>query len=179
MARLIATLLWCSSLVAGDLLGIPTVPFVKSNGSLKLSSLSRIVVDSKYCESIDTAGHTLIPTTLLDYANTFASDLESTGHHVKVVTGEQVEDGSIFLTIANSSDFVDAAGRWTSEAYGLEVSDNQITINGASSLGAWWATRSIFQQGILYNGTIATGHGVDAPGWGTRGIMVSVLLPLQ
>jgi hypothetical protein len=73
MARLIATLLWCSSLAAGDLLGIPTVPFVKSNGSLKLSSLVRVVVDTKYCESIDTAGRTLIPTTLLDYANNYGT----------------------------------------------------------------------------------------------------------
>jgi hexosaminidase len=176
MARLIATLLWCSSLAAGDLLGIPTVPFVKSNGSLKLSSLSRIVVDSKYCESIDTAGHTLIPTTLFEFANTFASDLETTGHHAEVITGDRVEDGSIFLTIANSSDFVDAAGRWTSEAYGLEVGDNQIIVTGASSLGAWWATRSIIQQGVLHNGTLVTGYGVDAPGWGTRGIMVSMFL---
>jgi hexosaminidase len=176
MARLIATLLWCSSLAAGDLLGIPTVPFVKSNGSLKLSSLVRVVVDKKYCERIDTAGSTLIPTTLLDYANTFASDLETTGHHAKVVTGDRVEDGSVFLTIANSSDFVDAAGRWTSEAYGLQVSENHITITGASSLGAWWATRSIIQQGVLHNGTLATGYGVDAPGWGTRGIMVSIFL---
>lgn len=177
MAKLFAALLWCISLAAGDLLGIPTVPFVEKGGALPFSSLRRIVVDTKYCESTDTAGHTLIPPTLLEYATTFASDFKSTGHIIEVATGDQAEDGSIFLTIGNSSDFVDAAGRWTSEAYNLNVSSSRITITGASSLGAWWATRSILQQGALHNGTISTGYGVDAPGWGTRGIMVS-LLPL-
>lgn len=175
MAKIFATLLWCSSLAAGDFLGLPTVPFVEKGGALPFSSLRRIVVDTKYCESTDTAGHTLIPPTLLEYATTFASDLKTAGHPTEIVTGDQAEDGSIFLTIGNSSDFVDAAGRWTSEAYSLNVSSNRITVTGASSLGAWWATRSILQQGVLNNGTIATGYGVDAPGWGTRGIMVSSL----
>jgi hexosaminidase len=175
MAKILAALLLFSPVVISDLLGLPTVPFIEDGGHLNLSNLGRIIVDVEHCDSTDTAGHTLIPPTLLEFANTFASDLEATGCHTEVVAGDQVEADSIFLTIGNSSEFVDAAGRWTAEAYTLNVTDDRIIITGASALGAWWATRSVFQQKAL-NGTIATGYGVDAPGWGTRGIMVRLLL---
>jgi hexosaminidase len=176
MAKIFAALFLFSPLVAGDLLGLPTVPFVEDGGHFNFSKLDRIIVDVEHCDSADTTGHTLIPPTLLEFANTFASDLEAAEGHTEVVAGDHSEDGSIFLTIGNSSEFVDAAGRWTAEAYTLNVTDDRIIITGASPLGAWWATRSIFQQRAL-NGTIATGYGVDAPGWGTRGIMVRFLLP--
>jgi hexosaminidase len=161
--------------VAGDLLGIPTVPFDESGDYFKLSSLSGITVDTKHCEDTDTNGHTLIPPTLLEFANTFASDLENTGCHTKVNTGDEAGHGDIFVTIGNNSEFVDAAGRWTSEAYSLNVSSEGIIITGASPLGAWWATRSILQQAALNNGSVPSGYGVDAPGWGTRGIMVRLI----
>ena len=176
MAKTLAALLLFSSLATGDLLGLPTVPFIEDGGHFDLSKLGRIVVDVEHCDSTDGTGHTLIPPTLLEFANTFASDLEFTGSHTEVVAGDHAEDGSIFLTVGNSSEFVDAAGRWTAEAYTLNVTEDRIIITGASPLGAWWATRSVFQQRAL-NGTIATGYGVDAPGWGTRGIMVRLLLP--
>ena len=176
MAKILAALLLFSPLVTSDLLGLPTVPFVEDGGHLDLSKIGRIIVDVEHCDTADTTGHTLIPPTLLEFANTFASDLEATGGQTEVVAGHDAEDGSIFLTIGNSSEFVDAAGRWTAEAYTLNVTDDRVIITGASPLGAWWATRSVFQQRAL-NGTIATGYGVDAPGWGTRGIMVRILLP--
>ena len=176
MAKRLAALFLFSTLVTSDLLGLPTVPFVENGGHFDLSNLGRIVVDVQHCDRTDDTGHTLIPPTLLEFANTFASDLESTGCHTEVVAGDHAEDGSIFLTLGNSSEFVDAAGRWTAEAYTLNVTDDRIIITGASPLGAWWATRSIFQQRAL-NGTIANGYGVDAPGWGTRGIMVRFFLP--
>jgi hypothetical protein len=170
-----AVLLLGFKFVAGDLLGIPTVPFTESGDYFELSSLSGITVDTKHCEDTDTNGHTLIPPTLLKFANTFASDLETTGCHTEVNTGLEAGQGVIFVTIGNNSEFVDAAGRWTSEAYSLNVSTEGITIIGASPLGAWWATRSILQQAALNNGSIPTGYGVDAPGWGTRGIMVRLI----
>jgi len=176
MAKIIAALFLFSPLVTSDLLGLPTVPFVEDGGHLSLSKLGRIIVDAEHCDIADTTGHTLIPPTLLEFANTFASDLEATGSNTEVVAGDHAEEGSIFLTIGNSSEFIDAAGRWTAEAYTLNVTDDRIIITGASPLGAWWATRSVFQQRAL-NGTIATGYGVDAPGWGTRGIMVCLLMP--
>lgn len=166
-------LLWGATSVA-DLIGAPTVPFEETGGHLDVSSLSSITVDAKYCESRDEDGTTLIPPTLQDFANTFASDLkEDCGKHVKVSTGDGCDQHGIYVTLGNSSEFVDAAGRWTHEAYSLEVTDNGITITGASPLGAWWGTRSVLQQIALNDGKIPIGKGTDAPGWGTRGIMVS------
>lgn len=177
--KFITLLFLGSSLAAGDLIGIPTVPFQESGDYLDLSSLRNIVVDKDHCEATDTNGHTLIPPTLLDFANTFASDLQDTGCHAKASAGGQANDGDIYITIGNSSEFVDAAGRWTSEAYSLNVSDSGITIVGASPLGAWWATRTLLQQAALHNGSVPTGYGIDSPGWGTRGIMVSLLSMLN
>jgi hexosaminidase len=175
MAKILAALSLLLSLATSNLLGIPTVPFVEDGGRLNISNIRRIIVDAGHCESTDTTGHTLIPPTLLEFANTFASDLETTGCRTEVVAGDHAEVGSIFLTIGNSSEFADAAGRWTAEAYDLKVTGDRIIITGASPLGAWWATRSVFQQQAL-NGTLATGHGIDAPAWGTRGIMVRFAL---
>lgn len=169
----IVALLFGITFVAGDLLGIPTVSFDEGGDYFDLSSLSGITVDTKHCEDTDTNGHTLIPPTLLAFANTFASDLETTaGCRTNVNTGHEFGHGNIFVTIGNNSEFADAAGRWTSEAYSLNVSSEGIIIIGASPLGAWWATRSILQQAALNNGSVPTGYGVDSPGWGTRGIMV-------
>jgi len=173
---IIAAVLLGFTFVTGDLLGIPTLPFDESGDYFELSSLSGIKVDTKHCEDTDTNGHTLIPPTLLEFTNTFASDLEATGCHTKVNIGDAAGHGDVFVTIGNNSEFVDAAGRWTAEAYSLNVSTEGITITGASPLGAWWATRSILQQAALNNGSIPTGYGVDAPGWGTRGIMVRSVL---
>lgn len=173
--HLLALLVLSSYLSAADLVGIPTVPFQKIDGYFDLSSLSDIVVDTSHCEATDTDGHTLIPPTLLEFATTFASDLEHTGCDAKASTGDKASEGGIYMTIGNSSEFVDAAGRWTSEAYSLNVSTSGITIVGASPLGAWWATRSILQQAALNNGSVPNGYGIDAPGWGTRGIMVGIL----
>jgi hypothetical protein len=176
MANYILTVLLLGfTFATGDLLGIPTVPFDESGDYFELSSLSGITVDTKHCEDTDTNGHTLIPPTLLEFANTFASDLEDTGCHTKVDTGDDAGHGGMFVTIGNNSKFVDAAGRWTAEAYSLNVSSEGIIITGASPLGAWWATRSILQQAALNNGSVPTGYGVDAPGWGTRGIMVRIV----
>ena len=173
VTKLLVAFLLGSYLANGDLLGIPTVPFKEEGDSFSLSSLSGITVDADYCKSTDTTGHTLIPPTLLDFANTFASDLEETGYRTNLNTGDHASHNGIFVTIGNSTDFVDAAGRWTSEAYSLNVTSSGITITGASPLGAWWATRSILQQAALSNVSVPGGYGVDAPGWGTRGIMVS------
>lgn len=178
LTKLLVALLWGSYLTNADLLGIPTVPFKEHGDSFSLSSLSAITVDAAYCESTDTNGQTLIPPTLLDFANTFASDLEETDYHATVNTGDHSKHNGIFVTIGNSTSFVDAAGRWTSEAYSLNVTSNSITITGASPLGAWWATRSVLQQAAVNNGSVPGGYGVDAPGWGTRGIMVSSIRAL-
>jgi hexosaminidase len=117
---------------------------------------------------------TLIPPTLWGFAQTFRSDLASIGVHVPLTLGRQATENVIFLTLSdNPNEFLDAAGRPTSEGYSLQVTTSSVTIAGASPLGAWWGTRTVLQQAILDGLKISVGKGVDAAGWGERGMMVS------
>lgn len=133
-----------------------------------------IIVDAQYQNSVDTDGETLIPPTLLEFSQTFSADLQSTFHlKVPVTTGKSAQRNSIFITLGNSSTLLDAAGRPTSEGYEIHVMAHGISITGASPLGAWWATRTILQQGILNkNAELSLGKASDAPGWGIRGAFV-------
>ena len=162
------------SLVSADLLGIPTVPFTTSSDSkFDIASVRTITIDSEYASATDENGWTLIPPTLQEFAWTFAEDLrEVAGCYVTVELGARCGEKGIFLTIDTSDEFVDAAGRFTSEGYRIDVTESGITITGASPLGAWWGTRTVLQQAVLNDGTISVGTGIDAPGWGTRGIML-------
>lgn len=166
-----------------DLVGIPTVPFSRSSsgGYFDLHNVGGIAVDSAFVNATDTRGSTLIPPTLYDFATTFAGDLnsylatgkEEKGINIEVEVGSEKEKTqSIRLTIGNSSDFLDVAGRETSEGYSLSVTPSSITITGASPLGVWWGTRSILQQAALNNGKLPVGSGTDSPGWGIRGAML-------
>jgi hexosaminidase len=149
-----------------------------SKGGFPLKHLSSIVVDSDYRNAVDTEGETLIPPTLLSFAMTFGTDLESSlGLNVPVITGKLSAENSIFMTISkNPSQFLDAAGRSTSEGYSIDVTSHGIVITGASPLGAWWATRTVLQQGVLNEGMeLSLGSATDAPGWGIRGAFVSCL----
>lgn len=170
-----AALCLSSVVVQADLVGLPTVPFNASKGgkSLDLSRIHSIVVDRRHARAKDDDGWTLIPPTLNEFAETFAQDYNDiVGNHVAVQNGTRACSQSIYLTIGNNSDFKDAAGRWTSEAYKIEVKDTGVTVTGASPLGVWWGTRTILQQASLKKGKIAVGNGVDSPGWGTRGVFV-------
>lgn len=143
-----------------------------------MKDVTSIVVDAEFQDSTNTDGETLIPPTLLAFANTFSSDLQSALNlEVSVVTGTAAVSNSIFLTLgSNATEFLDAAGRPTSEGYSIDVTSDGITITGASSLGAWWATRTILQQGVLSEDmTLSCGSGTDAPGWGIRGTFVRFL----
>ncbi|KAH7026926.1 glycoside hydrolase [Macrophomina phaseolina] len=164
------------SLVASSsarLLTVPTTPFEAANGSLSLSSLHSIIVDSRYLDAVNEDGETLIPPTLQEFAQTFSGDFSKTlGLNLSLSTGTAPGNGAIFLTLDNSTDFLDAAGRATSEGYHLSITTDGITISGASPLGAWWGTRTLLQAAVLNNATIPTGSAIDAPGWATRGVML-------
>lgn len=167
------------------LVGIPTVPFSKSSsgGFFELHNVGSIVVDSRFANATDTHGATLIPPTLYEFASTFADDIngylkaerqqDKRSPHIGVEIGPQQATSDsqpiIHLTLGNSSDFLDAAGRETSEGYSLSVTPSAVTITGASPLGVWWGTRSVLQQAALNNGKLAVGSGTDSPGWGIRG----------
>ncbi|KKY16231.1 putative glycosyl hydrolase family 20 [Diplodia seriata] len=155
------------------LLTVPTIPFEPANGSLSVGSLRSIVVDEKHADAVNEDGETFIPPTLMEFARTFATDFSKTlGADLTLATGTAAETGSIFLTLDNATDFLDAAGRHTSEGYSFSVSGDGVTIAGASPLGAWWGTRTLLQAAVLNNGTIPAGSAVDAPGWATRGVML-------
>ncbi|EJD48036.1 glycoside hydrolase [Auricularia subglabra TFB-10046 SS5] len=155
------------------LLTIPTIPFQASQGSLSLSHLRSIVVDSRFADSVNKDGETLIPPTLQEFASTFASDLsKSVDLKLRLSTGTARRPGTIFLTVDKQTKFLDAAGRPTAEGYILSITADGVTIAGASPLGTWWGTRTFIQTAALSNGTVPAGAAVDAPGWGTRGVML-------
>jgi hexosaminidase len=130
----------------------------------------------------------LIPPSLQEFAETFAKDLRGLQVNVSCHTGTKASNGSIFLTLGEPGDYLDVAGRESAEGYSLSVSDEGIEIAGASSLGAWWGTRTVLQQvsllrfcnrsrvlivqAILGKGSIPYGSLSDTPGWGTRGMML-------
>lgn len=169
--QLFAALTWGAYLT-----GLPTVPFEHQSSSdgtslwLDLGKIQSIVVDDKYAYTTDDAGWTLIPPTLHEFAQTFATDL---GGEIAVQLGSSDCTDAIYLTVANHSSFTDAAGRWSSEAYRIEITDDKVTVEGASPLGAWWGTRTILQQASLNDEKLPLGVGIDSPGWGTRGYHVS------
>ena len=150
---------------------MPHVPSVA--GAFALSGIGQVVVDYRYETAVDTNGQTLIPPSLREFANTFARDVNETfGAEPAVGSGGRLASNGVFLTLGDPQDYLDMAGRPTSEGYGLVVNASGITITGASPLGVWWGTRTILQQAILNNGSVPFGSGKDAPGWGTRGMML-------
>lgn len=159
--------------MAGDLLGIPTLPFSVSDGTYDLSSIQTIVVDTQYASSVDDSMATLIPPTLFEFAQTFADDL-STIYNIDaaVANGTNSTTGSIFLTLGDPGLYLNASGEPSSEGYSLSVTSDAITITGASPLGVWWGTRTVLQQATLNNGSVPLGSGTDTPGWATRGMML-------
>ncbi|KAI1094386.1 glycoside hydrolase family 20 protein [Rostrohypoxylon terebratum] len=171
------TILLNAVLVASRIVGIPVVPFnplsTSDDGNYSIKSLKKLVVDSRYLESRDETGETLIPPSLHDFAKTFLDDLHSTLNlDLEISIGEKPGPDSIFLTLGDPTNYTDVSGALTSEGYSLSVDSDGIVITGASPLGAWWGTRTVLQQAILSNGSLAYGEADDAPGWGIRGMML-------
>ncbi|KAL5946276.1 hypothetical protein ACKVV1_005047 [Pyricularia oryzae] len=154
--------------------GIPTTPFTQNgDGVLDLTGLKAIVVNELHADSRDTKGSTLIPPTLEEFAKTFAADVKSVfGHEISVTRGSDAAPDAIFLTLGEAGDYLDVAGRETSEGYTLETASDGVTITGASPLGVWWGTRTLVQQALLGQGTLPLGRAVDSPGWNSRGMMI-------
>ncbi|KAJ7599059.1 beta-hexosaminidase [Mycena floridula] len=171
----VGIIFWSIWAQATTLVGIPTFDFNQtSSSSLQISDLRSITVDSRFENSVDNNGETLIPPTLTAFAHTFASDFNSVlGIALPVRVAAEPVAGSIFLTLAaNETKFLDAAGRLTSEGYSLSISQNAVIIAGSSPLGVWWGTRTLLQQAKLGKMQLPIGSGSEAPGWGTRGVML-------
>lgn len=164
-----------AGIASAELIGIPTVPF-ESRGSdyFSLKQVRNIIVDASHANDKDWRGTTLIAPTLYEFATTFADDLKSSlDVDARVVNSScHNSEDSIVLTIGSASDYLNAAGEETSEGYTLNVTSSGIVITGASPLGAWWGTRTVLQLGILDNGSVPVGSGIDSPGWQDRGMML-------
>ncbi|KAI0380997.1 glycoside hydrolase family 20 protein [Hypomontagnella monticulosa] len=161
-------------LVTSRLVGIPTVPFtVSGNQTYSITELKGIVVDSKFADSRDETGQTLIPPSLQEFAETFLDDLYDTlDLDIDISTADEPTPDTIFLTLGDPSKYSTASGAQTSEGYTLSINSSGIVISGASPLGVWWGTRTVLQQAILSNGSLLLGEADDAPGWKTRGMML-------
>jgi hexosaminidase len=155
-------------------IGIPTHSFTTSDGgTFDISKVKSILVDPKYAGSRDTTGETLIPPNLREFASTFATDLrEVLGIKAIVSVAFVPQPDSIFLSIKDQPFSKYASGEASAEGYTFEVTNSGIVVHGASSLGVWWATRSLLQQSIISQGAIPLGNATDVPGWKTRGMML-------
>ena len=161
-------------LVFSRLVQVPTLDFESTGSFYDLANINSVHVDPQYADWVNQEGETLIPPTLLAFGETFAQDLSTAiGRNVSAEKSENTGN-SIYLTIDSDGNYTDAAGRRTSEGYSLNVTESGIIVSGASSLGAWWGTRTILQAAALNNGSVPIGTGIDAPGWGHRGIMMDV-----
>lgn len=133
------------------------------------------MVDSQYAATVDDSMDTLIPPSLYEFASTFAEDLNSIFDINAAVVNGSSSTGttdSIFLTLGEASNYVNASGDPSSEGYTLSVTTSGIIITGASPLGAWWGSRTVLQQAALNDGAVPVGSGDDTPGWTTRGMML-------
>ncbi|EXL90058.1 putative beta-hexosaminidase [Fusarium oxysporum II5] len=165
-----------TSAECAKLLTIPSVACQNNRGDrYNVERIESITVDTRFATSVDKDGQILIPPTLSQFAETFRNDVAPlVGRKLRLEYGTLPKKNSIFMTIdKNRGKYVDAAKRYTSEGYSLETSKNGIILKGASPLGAWWGTRTIFQA-LALNGYLPHGSMTDSPGWGSRGVMLDI-----
>lgn len=185
LSRLLALLVVPACVCAVNLPQIPSLTSFaedKHSPGFTLSSNTEIFVDAQYASSkVDKHSPSL-----LDFANTFASDLTDLAglKHVRVhtVSSKHMRSlkSAIYLTVLpkhQAQSYKYFNGNATNEAYELDISKNLVTISGTSSLGAFWGTRSLLQQ-VAINKKQHTSHIVlpagkatDIPGWEVRGFM--------
>ncbi|KAI1261860.1 glycoside hydrolase family 20 protein [Xylariaceae sp. FL1019] len=156
---------------------MPTIPAIaftaSSNGTYNVSSIKWIAFPEEFSDCRDDNGETLIPPSLSEFARTFADDFSHVlGHGPIISTTEDERTDVIYLTIDDSSEYVDVSGRPTSEGYTLSITPTGVNISGPSPLGLWWGSRTLLQLAILTDSALPLGSIVDAPGWSTRGMML-------
>ncbi|KAI0673353.1 glycoside hydrolase superfamily [Trametes maxima] len=164
----------------------PLVPavhnYLSDSASLtfRLPKHIRIVVDERDAHATADDGLSLIPPTLLDFSQTFKSDLEAlfpqTAVELSVGNAHNVlrESAVIVLSLSDTLNTIHADGSPTTEGYELDVAPTRIRIAGAGSKGAFWATRTLLQGLVLTGGQFPTGKILDQPDWRTRGFMLDV-----
>ncbi|EKG11733.1 Glycoside hydrolase family 20 [Macrophomina phaseolina MS6] len=172
-------MLLSGALLVSGLQLLPPVPGSTSDGApLDLASISKaIYIDSSFASVTDLNGLTLIPPTAYEFAETFQQDLaQLTGFAwtLQNIDGIPSKGSGIFLGQfhGNSSDLTYEDGTPTEEGYAFTISSNRVFIGGTGARGMWWGTRTLLQQLLLSNGTLAPADIVDAPAYATRGFML-------
>ena len=163
----------------------PTVPavhlFTPAGGAsppFQLSSPVHIVVNARDAQATEDSGLTLVPPTLLEFAQTFRTDLQDLfpQAHATVSVGDTrnpKDAGNIIaISLSDQLNATYADGSLTTEGYEMDVSISDIQIVAAGSRGAFWATRTLLQGLVLAGGQFPAGKVVDQPDWRTRGFML-------
>ncbi|KAI0347822.1 glycoside hydrolase [Trametopsis cervina] len=149
-------------------------------GAFHLPPNLHIIVDSAHASSTLDDGLTLIPPSLSDFAQVFASDVKELFPHssASVSLGSELSlsevTGYVFLTIASNSNHTLADGSPTTEGYDMNVTSQGIKISASGAKGAFWATRTLLQGFALSDGQFPSSVIHDQPDWRTRGIMLDV-----
>lgn len=162
----------------------PLVPavhsFVPSAGSFKLPDSLSILVDQDFVSSTKDNGLTLIPPSLLSFAQTFASDFQAlfptSSIRVSTVNAASLNHFKdyVFFTLRGGGNHTLASSATTTEGYEMDVSSTGVAIHGSGAKGAFWATRTLLQGFVLGNGRFPNGLISDQPDWETRGIMLGL-----
>ncbi|KAJ1829948.1 hypothetical protein LPJ63_005234 [Coemansia sp. RSA 2711] len=148
-----------------------------AKGQWKLSAATRIVVDAAYANggALD-AGNMYMrnPSNLQQFAATFQSDISAvTGIDVEVVVSSKYGKNDIFLTLgAEKKD-----PKLNHEGYLLDISNKGITVQGVTSRGSFWGTRSLLQMLILADEdgyALPQGHARDYPNYNERLFMQDI-----
>lgn len=151
------------------------------NDTFHLASTFRIVVDASQASSRSTNDTTLIPPTLLEFAQTFLSDIQeifssnAAIEEIDVTPDFVPEHGDIVLTLlpsAAAQNYVLAKGTFTEEGYEMVVTNSSVEIMGSGPKGVFWGTRTLLQGLILASKSFPIGIIKDQPDWETRGFML-------
>ncbi|CAE7033120.1 hypothetical protein HRS9139_05521 [Pyrenophora teres f. teres] len=158
---------------------LPPVPTLNgsSNGlGVSINTLSsKIYIDSAFADTRDANGLTLIPPSAYEFAETFRADISLLlGGNWKLERTDGLQSDGIYLGSfrGDTSQLKYENGVVTEEGYQIEVTDGRIYIGGTGARGMFWGTRTLLQQLLIGNGSLAQGRMVDAPAYATRGFML-------
>lgn len=158
---------------------LPPVPWTNNTTptlSFFLNATSRnIYIDSAFADVRDTEGLTLIPPTAYEFAETFRSDLSTLfGGNWTLERVTELPSGGIVLGPfrGNKSQLVYENGISTEEGYELDIAEGTVYVGGTGARGMFWGTRTLLQELLFRNGSLASGRAIDAPAYATRGYML-------
>ncbi|KAI1127632.1 beta-hexosaminidase [Nemania abortiva] len=165
-------------IVGSRVIGIPTIPFTKTDDdrTYPISYLKSVIVDSAYSSWTDSSGDNLNPASLHEFAGVFFADFYDIWgfDNISQLEAPKPQPHSVFLSIEEHSTWQYASGEPSPEGYSLEITTGGITIRGSSPRGVWWGTRSLLHLALLSGGNLPIGKSVDVPGWKVRGMMLDV-----